>query len=86
MGWWQINSVEKGQIDWSVKRDDNELINAIPGKHDATKMYNGDEPADIMDEALDKIEKAFIRAWKRPPCRDEYLACFNFCVNGKFRK
>jgi len=81
MGWWQIDSVEYGQIDWEVKRPGRTLVNALPGEDSSKAMYNGDGPADVMGSAVDEIIQLYMDAWGRPPCKDELLAVFNFCVN-----
>lgn len=83
MGWWEITNDKSGQINWEIKRESS-LINAIPGQHDPNKMYNGDEPADAMDFALDKIEEIFLKAWGRKPSYDELLSCFNFCSKSRY--
>ena len=83
MGWWQTINDGSGQIDWDVKRDGSNLINAIPGRDNPKMMYNGDGPADIMSAALDDIESEYIKAWKRKPTYQELLDCFHFCIKGK---
>jgi len=48
-----------------------------------TGLLWGDEPADIMDEALDKISAAFKAEWGRTPTRDELVSGVLFsCLNG----
>lgn len=80
-GWWKIDSVEKGQIDWD-QPDKNGLINAIPGQDTTKKLYNGDGPADIMGNAIDSITSEYHEAWGRNPEPEELQAVFNFCFNG----
>lgn len=82
MGWWKINSVETGGIDW----DGSTLANKIPGQDTPDGLYNGDEPADIMGEALHEISKVYQKAWGRPAKEEELTACFNFCKNGMLPK
>ena len=67
MGWWKINSVEKGGIACDTK--------------EGQELYNGDGPADLMGEALDKIAHEYQISFGRYPKREELLACFNFCSN-----
>ena len=38
----------------------------------------GDGPADILDEALEQIDKEFIEAWGRPATTEELLAGLKF--------
>ena len=83
MGWWKIDSVERGQIDW--KHSKSGLVNAIPGQDTPVQSYNGDGPADLMDSALDKINKQYKDAWNRPARPEELKAVFNFCFNGMMR-
>lgn len=85
MGWWKIDSVENGQIDWAHESPgDPKLVNALPGQEKTDELYNGDGPADLMDTALDQINKRYIAAWGRPAKEDELKAVFNFCVGGMF--
>jgi len=86
MGWWKIDSVERGQVDPSHECPTNlSLVNAVPGQEteDSTLvMYTGDGPADLMGEALRKVNEQFIVAWGRPAKPDELRATFNFCLYG----
>lgn len=43
-----------------------------------TGIIWGDEPADVMDAALDKIADMFIKEWGRPPCEAELMAGIRF--------
>lgn len=58
MGWWRINGHD-GHINWSASSRNGSaiLFNCIPGRDDTTQLYNGDEPADILDAAIKSIEK-----------------------------
>jgi hypothetical protein len=86
MGWWQINSVECGGINWGHKAPTNsKMVNAVPGHETKDEMYNGDGPADIMGAALKKIDEEYRAAWERPAKKEELMAVFNFCLNGMFR-
>ena len=51
MGWWKINSPERGGIDRTFQSGSG-LLNAIPGKHTTENFYNGDGPADAMGSAV----------------------------------
>jgi len=63
MGWWSINNIEEGGIDWSEQ-----------GK----SLYNGDSPADILGDAINKVIKEYQRAWNRKPYTEEIQAAWNF--------
>lgn len=85
MGWWKIESVENGCIDWTHECPTNpQLANAIPGHEKEDALYNGDGPADLMCEVLEKINEQYRAVWGRPAKKDELRAVFNFCVNGMF--
>ena len=87
MGWWKIDSVERGQIDCSHKCPTNpQLVNAVPGREAEDAMYNGDGPADLMEPVLRKIDAQYVAAWGRPAKPDELRAVFNFCLNGMLRQ
>jgi len=87
MGWWKIKDVESGQIDGSHKCPTNpQLVNAIPGCETEDALYNGDGPADLMSPVLNKINKQYEEAWKRPARPEELQAVFNFCFNGMMRR
>ena len=74
MGWWKIDSVERGQI-----------VNAVPGRDSADAMYNGDGPADLMGSALRKIDAQYVAAWGRSAKAEELREVFDFCLNGMLR-
>ena len=87
MGWWKINNVECGQIDFSHECPTNPtLANAVPGYDKKDALYNGDGPADLMEPVLRKISKQYEDEWKRPAKPDELRAVFNFCLNGMIRQ
>ena len=56
MGWWRING-PRGHINWSAgfNGENATLFNCIPGRDNPMQMYNGDEPADILDEVVKAI-------------------------------
>ena len=56
MGWWKING-PGGGIDWDAPCEGN-LVNAIPGQSTVENHYNGDEPADIVDDAVEELRKS----------------------------
>lgn len=86
MGWWKVESVETGQVDFDHKCPTNSgLVNAIPGQEEGG-IFNGDGPADLMGPVLDKISKEYNEAWGRPAKKEELMAVFNFCCNGMFRE
>lgn len=78
MGWWRINCAEKGGLGPKPSGSKRELLNALPGTDSAEDFYNGDEPADAMQDAIDKITDIYQRTWKRPPAPEELEAVFNF--------
>lgn len=85
MGWWRIRDIETGAIDWDHKcPTNNELVNAIPGEETEDALYNGDQPADLMDPVLDEINEEYKEAWGRPVKREELTAVFNFCSGSLF--
>ncbi|MBC8462393.1 MAG: hypothetical protein H8D67_30855 [Deltaproteobacteria bacterium] len=85
MGWWRVREVESGGIDWSHRCPTNDqLVNAIPGEETEEALYNGDQPADLMDSILDEINEEYKKAWGRPVKKEELIAVFNFCCGGKF--
>jgi len=83
MGWWKIDSVENGGIDWRWDSGSNN-VSAVPGKHPVELEYGGDGPADVMSKAVDKIWEQYKKAWGRSPTRNELQACFNFVANPAF--
>ena len=86
MGWWKIDSVERGQIDFSHKCPTNgELTNAVPGHETEDACYNGDGPADLMGPVLRKINEQYLADWGRPAKKEELQAVSNFCINGMFK-
>jgi hypothetical protein len=46
-------------------------------------MANGDEPADHMSDAINKIQKAYRKTFDRPPYMEELKAVFEFCVTSE---
>ncbi|GAF77780.1 unnamed protein product [marine sediment metagenome] len=85
-GWWKIKDIESGQTDWNQPDKQEGIINSIPGEDTPKELYNGDGPADIMDEAINKITKEYQKAWNRDPEPEEIKAVFNFCFNGWKRR
>ena len=83
MGWWKIENVESGQIDFDANGPGN-LANQVPGRHSPDQLVNGDGPADIMGVAIKKIVEEYKEAWGRPPQREELQAVFNFDVNSMY--
>jgi len=82
MGWWKIDNVQNGGIDWNFNSGSN-TINAVPGKHSPDHWYNGDGPADEMESCIERITKLYKKAWKRKPTKEELQAVFNFVVNSE---
>lgn len=46
-------------------------------------MVWGDQPSDILDDAIDKAVEVFTRDVGRAPTKEEMLAGFKFCLGGK---
>ena len=67
MGWWTPKTVESGQPD---TRPENAIL-------------IGDEPADVMGDALDKINSIYEDKWERKPQKDEIKALFNFVYKAR---
>jgi len=84
-GWWQIKDVETGQINWDQPEKAGQLINAIPGSDEMEMLYNGDGPADVMGDAIKKIDGFYKEAWGRPPTIRELRGVANFVINGRER-
>jgi hypothetical protein len=80
MGWWEIRD-ESGKIDFGAST--HKMLNKIPGKDSPDNLYNGDEPADEMGRALNRISEMYVKTWGRKPRKAELKACFNF-VTGAF--
>ena len=73
MGWWKIASVGTGQISCQLPsgHTGSGPRNAVSGRDTPDDLYNGDEPADIMGDALKRIDSAFSRYWGRSAKADE---------------
>ena len=67
MRWWTPTTVASGQPD--TRPEDAVLI--------------GNEPADVMGDALDKINGIYESKWGRPPQKDEGVALFNFVYKAR---
>ena len=77
MGWWAIAN-EGGGIDFS-NLGKMGLANQVPGTdNNEETLYGGDEPADIMGNAVQEIAGLFKQEWGRYPKMEELKACFNF--------
>ena len=70
MGWWKIKD-DSGRIAWDLSRDE---VARLP------ERYNGDEPADILGQAFDRVAAAFLDDWERLPSIDELTAAVNFVL------
>lgn len=81
MGWWEIKSVENGQINFNKIYEDG-IAHARFSEDDDNVMVNGDGPADTMGVAIDDIIKQYEKAWGRKPCVEEIQAVFNFVFNA----
>ena len=90
MGWWKIENIETGQIARThpsghpgnpLPGQDRMVINAVPGRDAIGDYYNGDGPADIMDQAIDDVCRTYKREWNRPPHLEEIEAVINFVMN-----
>ena len=79
MGWWRIDR-ETGGIGGQPAGEDSRLVNALPGVHSPEHYFNGDEPADVMAQALREIEAVYREAWGRPPAEEELRAVFEFVL------
>ena len=78
MGWWQID-LDKDELE-APRWKDSSLYNAIPGKDSKDRLYMGDEPADVLDEAIRAMDKAYRRTWSRKARRKELMALMEFCL------
>ncbi len=50
------------------------------GMHPDGDLIMGDEPADIMGEALSAIQAAYQERWDREPSKEELRRVFNFVL------
>lgn len=80
MGWWKIKDVHTGQIDFEAVK-----LRKMSPEYNDEVLVNGDEPADILGDALKKVDKAYLKAWDRHIKIDECHAAWNFVVNGFYR-
>jgi len=72
-GWWAIDpATGSGGIDWGAKDK---------GTPKDEERYNGDGPADMMDEFLDKLDLVYRQVWGRPAYPEELRAVFEFCFS-----
>ena len=74
---------------WNFDPNDGPGITSWKGKPGYTGEYlNGDQPADIMDQALHDIEDAYTGAYGigRLPKPLEVQAVFDFCFGGWKRR
>jgi hypothetical protein len=62
MGWWKMN--DRGQIDES--HFVNGLVNAVPNRDTPENYYNGDGPADSIDDAVHDVLAVLGIAVPRP--------------------
>ena len=78
MGWWVSNT--NGGIDFDAKADDGDMVNHFPGLDDPNMPLWGDEPADIMGEAIAQISALWVSRWGRLPSVDEIQRGIRFTV------
>jgi hypothetical protein len=81
MGWWQIDLTDE-EVE-AFEKSDEVLMNALPTRDSSKRLYTGDQPADIIDEALDKIDKVYKNTWGRKAKRQEIVAVVDFCMAGR---
>lgn len=46
------------------------------------EMVNGDGPADIMEDAIEKISQEYLKAFGRKPYKEELEAVLEFCASS----
>ena len=78
MGWWQID-VTDAEAE-AFDKSDKMLYNALPDEDNPKRLYSGDQPADIMSEAIDEINEVYKKTWKRKVTLRELRCCFDFCT------
>jgi len=78
-GWWAVDPETGREVPPPV--DKGKLMNAVPGT-DPTDgaSYVGDGPADMMDEALKRINEAYKSAWGRSATPEELQSVWTFCT------
>lgn len=82
-GWWPLD-IDTGGINPSKKHDSGrELLNVFPDDLDDDRrdMVGGDEPADILGDALNQIEAAWRTSFGRKPWIEEILGVFKFVAS-----
>lgn len=86
MGWWQVTNINNGGIDLEniIKEKDagKKRKNRITTEESHELILMGDTPADITGTALREIDKAYTKEWGRKAKKEEFIACFNFCIHG----
>lgn len=73
MGWWQISSIDSGQMAYIHGVDPG-----LAGEH----LITGDGPADIMGSAAEKVAELYEKTYGRKPKRREMVATLNFVMGG----
>jgi hypothetical protein len=85
MGWWEIKNVESGALDVpKILKKLNSDLKAQSPSYTPELLLNGDDVADALGEAFEKINKLYVKNWDRPIKRQEALAAWNFVINPKF--
>ncbi len=82
MGWWKMDP-KTGGISCnppSGKPEDTALLNAVPGRDTVEDHYGGDEPADIIGNALHQIAECWQKKWGRLPYSEELDGVLTFCM------
>ena len=72
MGWFVIKNIETGQMVMPPKFETNT----------EKEFWSGDDPLDIMDEAIKKIIISYHIQFGRIPYKEELQSVFNLCFNG----
>lgn len=81
MGWWQID-LTKEEVE-AFENSDQLLMNSLPKRDSANRLYSGDQPADIMEETIGAIDRVYKKAWGRNARREELIAALEFVIGER---
>ena len=82
VGFLAAKTMSWSKIGKGSKKDKKELgikevegsYNSLPGHDNPNDSYWGDESQDLLEEAIDKINAVYLKAWGRPVTEKEIFA------------